>query len=126
MASFETIRDRLPSLYRPEADDLADPRLPLVASDVAEVLCDPPAQARLITQDRQLQQLFLAAKEQIGICGSVIDEALALAALRQRDAWLPASGRRNREHREVVGRWLRAEPRVEWIAPQGGVGGWAA
>jgi hypothetical protein len=54
MASFEAIRDRLPSLYRPEDDDLADARLPFVAADVAEVICDPPAPARLITGDRRV------------------------------------------------------------------------
>ncbi|TIU73508.1 MAG: pyridoxal phosphate-dependent aminotransferase, partial [Mesorhizobium sp.] len=31
----------------------------------------------LLTRDPELQETFLAAKEQIGICGSVIDEAIA-------------------------------------------------
>lgn len=75
----------------------------------------------LVTRDAKLQTLFLAAKEQIGICGSVIDEALALAALRQRDTWLPASQRRNREHLARVADWVRREPRVEWVPPVGGV-----
>ncbi len=65
MASFEAIRDRLPSLYRPEDDDLADPRLPLVAADVASIVCDPPATARLVTQDRRvLVQLSDATRVQ--------------------------------------------------------------
>ena len=44
----------------------------------------------LITRDRELMRTFLAAKEQIGICGSVVDEEIAYQALRQREAWLAA------------------------------------
>jgi hypothetical protein len=55
MPSFEAIRERLPSLYRPEDDDLADPRLPLVAGDIRELLGDPEAEARLVTQDRRVR-----------------------------------------------------------------------
>jgi hypothetical protein len=54
MASFEAIRERLPSLYRPEDDDLADGRLPLVAADIAEVVCEPQMEPRLITGDRRV------------------------------------------------------------------------
>ena len=31
---------------------------------------------------------FLSAKEQIGICGSVVDEEIAARAFAQRAAWL--------------------------------------
>jgi hypothetical protein len=55
MASFEAIRERLPSLYRPEDDDLADPRLPLVAADILELVGDPDTEARLVTQDRRVR-----------------------------------------------------------------------
>jgi aspartate/methionine/tyrosine aminotransferase len=75
----------------------------------------------LITRDPALQQRFLAAKEQIGICGSVVDEAIALAALRQRDPWLAAIATGNRERLGIVRRWLAQEARIEWIEPAGGV-----
>ena len=75
----------------------------------------------LITRDPTLQHLFLAAKEQIGICGSVVDEAIALSVLRQRDRWLAASNASNRDRLEVVRRWIAAEARIEWIEPEGGV-----
>src|SRR4029077_14458787 len=42
----------------------------------------------LITQDAALYERLLAAKEQIAICGSVLDEAVALQALQSRDAFL--------------------------------------
>src|ERR1700742_454208 len=42
----------------------------------------------IITRDPVMAERFLAAKEQIGICGSVVDEWLAMAALERRDALL--------------------------------------
>jgi histidinol-phosphate/aromatic aminotransferase/cobyric acid decarboxylase-like protein len=39
----------------------------------------------LVTRDPALQELFLAAREQIGICGSVIDEWVAEQVMEQRD-----------------------------------------
>ncbi len=75
----------------------------------------------LITRDPVLQQRFLAAKEQIGICGSVVDEAIALAALRNRDPWLSRGAADNRERLGIVREWLAQETRIEWIEPAGGV-----
>ncbi len=51
----------------------------------------------LVCRDRELMRTFLAAKEQIGICGSVVDEEIAALAFAQREAWLaetPALHRR--------------------------------
>jgi aspartate/methionine/tyrosine aminotransferase len=75
----------------------------------------------LITRNKPLYDLFLAAKEQIGICGSVLDEAVGAAVLRQRKAWLAESGRRNLRHLDIVREWIRHEPRMEWVEPAGGV-----
>ena len=75
----------------------------------------------LITRDPALQHRFLAAKEQIGICGSVVDEALALCALQGRDAWLRSIGVSNRERLGVLRHWFKQEPRIEWVEPAGGV-----
>jgi hypothetical protein len=41
----------------------------------------------MITQDAELYGRFLAAKEQIGICGSVLDENVA-QMLRKRESFL--------------------------------------
>jgi len=37
VARYESLRDRLPSLYRPDADDAVDPLLPLGRDDIAEL-----------------------------------------------------------------------------------------
>ena len=74
----------------------------------------------LICRDARLMQLFLAAKEQIGISGSVIDEQVALLALRQRDEWLRYNNQRIRSAFAIVKRWIAQEEFVEWVEPEGG------
>ena len=41
MARLESLRDRLPELYRPDADDAVSPPIPLRRDDLAEVRGDP-------------------------------------------------------------------------------------
>jgi aspartate/methionine/tyrosine aminotransferase len=74
----------------------------------------------LVCCDRELMATFLAAKEQIGICGSVVDEAIAARAFAQRDAWLPQINAHIRRRFEVVSSWMAGEELMEWVEPQGG------
>ncbi len=75
----------------------------------------------LIATDPELQTTFLAAKEQIGICGSVVDERLGVAVLAERERWLAQSRPRNLERLGIVRDWIAADPLVEWVEPSGGV-----
>lgn len=77
----------------------------------------------LITRDAELQERFLAAKEQIGICGSVIDEGIARGMLERRDAFLAALLPEMAKRRDIVQAWIDREPLVDWVRPQGGVVG---
>ncbi len=74
----------------------------------------------LITRDADLMELMLAAKEQIGISCSVLDEAVAVAALRQRPTFLPENARRIRRGFEMVRDWVAGDDFVEWVEPGGG------
>lgn len=74
----------------------------------------------LHTQDAELMQYFLAAKEQMSIHGSILDETVAYHTLLQRDEWLAEALPTIREGKEVVRQWIESEPRVEWIEPDGG------
>lgn len=74
----------------------------------------------LVSRDAALMQLFLAAKEQIGISGSVIDEHVALVALRQRADWLAYNNKRIRSAFAIVKEWIAGEELVEWVEPEGG------
>ncbi len=74
----------------------------------------------VMSRDDDLIHALLCAKEQIGICGSVVDEAIALEALRRADDWLGASQARLVDARDTVGAWMAREPLLEWVPPAGG------
>ncbi|MDQ6434198.1 aminotransferase class I/II-fold pyridoxal phosphate-dependent enzyme [Mesorhizobium sp. LHD-90] len=77
----------------------------------------------LMTRDADLYERFLAAKEQIGICGSVIDERIARAMLEQRGEFLAAVMPEMARRRDIVQDWIDGEPLVGWVKPEGGVVG---
>ncbi len=75
----------------------------------------------LITRDPKLQTVFLAAKEQISICGSVIDEWVAEQMLTRRHEILRTTLAEMRERLQLVADWIAREPLLEWVRPAGGV-----
>jgi aspartate/methionine/tyrosine aminotransferase len=77
----------------------------------------------LVAQDAALYERFLAAKEQIAICGSVLDELVALQMLQLRDAFLARVLPEMRARLDIVQQWISREPLVDWVRPSGGVVG---
>jgi len=75
----------------------------------------------MITRDRELQETFLAAKEQICICNSIVDEAIAAHVLAQKGRILPPVLRRSRLAFEEVKSWMAQQKDLEWVEPSGGV-----
>lgn len=75
----------------------------------------------LVCRDPDLMETFLAAKEQIGICGSVVDEEIAFQTLQQRGSWLPIVHTRIREALSTTRAWIGGEDLLEWVEPAGGV-----
>lgn len=75
----------------------------------------------LLCKDPDLMHTLLAAKEQIGICGSVVDEEIAYQALRQREVWLPELHTRIATALGIVREWIAREDRMQWVEPRGGV-----
>ncbi|MDQ0465392.1 aspartate/methionine/tyrosine aminotransferase [Caulobacter ginsengisoli] len=74
----------------------------------------------IVSRDRGLNYRFLCAKEQIGICGSVVDEAIGLAAYSQADAWMASVQAPLKAAFDSVAAWIAAEPMLEWVEPSGG------
>lgn len=70
--------------------------------------------------DQALMHALLCAREQTAICGSVLDEAVAAAAMAEADAWLAESARRLAGALATVRRWMAGEARLEWVEPAGG------
>ena len=75
----------------------------------------------IISKDPALQERFLAAKEQISICGSVIDEWVGEQILSRRDEILEPVLAEMRRRRDRIAEWMAGEDLLEWVAPQGGV-----
>jgi aspartate/methionine/tyrosine aminotransferase len=74
----------------------------------------------IASQDRSLLDAFLATKEQINICNSILDEAVALRVLAQRETYLASARKIVQAHLGVVRNWLEHEKALEWVPPQGG------
>lgn len=75
----------------------------------------------LITRDPRLRELFLAAKEQISLCGSVVDEWIATQVLSRREPLLRQTLAEMRRRLDLVGDWIAGEDLLEWVRPAGGV-----
>ena len=75
----------------------------------------------LITSNPQLQELFLAAKEQITICGSVLHEWIGENILINRRVILDARLKEMRRRRQTVEDWVHDEDLLSWVRPAGGV-----
>jgi aspartate/methionine/tyrosine aminotransferase len=74
----------------------------------------------IICRDQQLMTRFLAAKEQIHICGPLIDEEIAFRYWQQKDDHLPGIRTDIRQKFESVKEWMRQQNDFEWIEPAGG------
>lgn len=74
----------------------------------------------IVCQDVKLLERFLAAKEQIGICGSIIDEAIAEVALADAPRFMEGVDKQLREALAIVEDWIAREKRMEWVKPEGG------
>ncbi len=75
----------------------------------------------IINSDPRLQEIFLAAKEQISICGSVINEWVAEEILKRRDAFLKPTLVEWRRRLDRIATWIEGEDLLEWVRPSGGV-----
>lgn len=74
----------------------------------------------VVNTDPALMTDLLAAKEQIGICGSIIDETIAAAALKARHIFLPDLMRKLVTARDTVATWIAGQDLFEWVQPAGG------
>jgi aspartate/methionine/tyrosine aminotransferase len=74
-------------------------------------------------RDEGLMERFLAAKEQILITNSVVDEAIAEVAMRRRPERLPVILGGIAAALATVRGWMANQDRFEWVEPRGGVVG---
>ena len=74
-----------------------------------------------ICQDQSLMIRLLAAKEQVVICNSVVDEAIALHLLKNQEQFLPKTHQYIRQNFEIIRSWFETQPYLEWNNPTAGV-----
>lgn len=75
----------------------------------------------LICQDRKLMEKFLAAKEHIVLCGSVVDEEIAYRLLLNRDKYLLVNKKEAEARFCLVKEWMNTQQYLEWVEPEGSV-----
>jgi aspartate/methionine/tyrosine aminotransferase len=75
----------------------------------------------LICRDAELMNDFLAAKEQICLCNSVVDEEIAYHLLHNKTAILEKSHAHIRANFEYFKEWFATQKFLEWVEPQSGV-----
>lgn len=75
----------------------------------------------IITQNKALLETFLAAKEQISISGSVINEWIATQLLSRRASILVDTNEEMAIRLQMVRSWIDGEELLEWVEPEGGV-----
>lgn len=75
----------------------------------------------LITKNKNVQEIFLAAKEQIFLCNSVVDEEIAFQFLRHKAQHLPAIQEKIKSNFQLLNNWMQQQPFLEWVAPEAGV-----
>jgi aspartate/methionine/tyrosine aminotransferase len=116
----ETYRDLTVGTPRPFATTLGE-RVISVAS-LSKAYGMPGLRVGwLLTRDAALNETFLAAKEQMMICGAVLDEEIAFRAYQRRTEELPSIAAEVKRGVAALSGWIAGEPAMEWVPPQGGV-----
>jgi aspartate/methionine/tyrosine aminotransferase len=75
----------------------------------------------ILCRNKQLMEGFLAAKEQIHICGSVLDEEVAYRYFLHKDMHFGPIRKDIQEKFRIVRTWMDAQDGLEWVEPGGGV-----
>ncbi|MHA2245337.1 MAG: aminotransferase class I/II-fold pyridoxal phosphate-dependent enzyme [Candidatus Hodarchaeales archaeon] len=75
----------------------------------------------LINQNNHLLEKFLAAKELIFICNSVVDEEIAAHFLARKREFLDKLKTHVSTNLEILNNWMQNNNYFEWVKPSGGV-----
>ncbi|MFW9779051.1 MAG: aminotransferase class I/II-fold pyridoxal phosphate-dependent enzyme [Candidatus Heimdallarchaeota archaeon] len=75
----------------------------------------------LISQNEILMHNFLAAKELIYICNSIVDEEIAAHFLSRKEEFLSGIQSHVKKNFGILSNWMAKNRYMEWIKPAGGV-----
>ncbi len=74
----------------------------------------------LMTRDEKLFEQFFAAKEQIQICGSALDEEIACQFYRKRGHFISLIFNNLQRRFTTLKNWMESQEYLEWVEPTGG------
>jgi aspartate/methionine/tyrosine aminotransferase len=74
----------------------------------------------IVCRNKALMETFLAAKEQIHICGSVLDEEVAFRYLQHKNRFFAHIQKDIAEKFNIVKTWMNGQDAFEWVEPGGG------
>lgn len=118
----ETYRDLAYGDPLPMATTLS-PRV-LAVSSMSKTYGLPGLRVGWLTcRDDRLMETLLAAKEQIFICGAVLEEELAARVLERRSDVLSLVRAKTQRHLALVRAWINGHELFEWVEPSAGVVG---
>ena len=75
----------------------------------------------IISRNKKLMGDFLAAKEQICLCNSVVDEEIAWYLLSNRQQFIPKNHAHIQANFNYFKDWFNHQSFLEWVEPQAGV-----
>ncbi len=75
----------------------------------------------IINRNKKLMADFLAAKEQICLCNSIIDEEIAFYLLDNKQKFIPENHAHIQANFNYIKQWFGNQNLLEWIEPQAGV-----
>ncbi len=117
----ETYRDlNFQTALKPYAAELSDKVISV--SSVSKSYGAPGIRTGwVITRDQKLLHDLLAAREQITLCNSVVDETIALHLLTHKEKLVSAHHEHIRKNFAYLKEWMATQPYLEWVEPQAGV-----
>lgn len=74
----------------------------------------------LFSRNKQLMETFLAAKEQICITNSVIDEEIAFQYLKRKDELFAPNSQMIKKNFSILKQFMDQQNVLEWVEPKGG------
>ncbi len=75
----------------------------------------------ILSQDKSLLEMLLAAKEQIIICNSIVDEEIAYHFYANKSIHLKRIEKNTLVNFGILKEWMKEQPYLEWVEPSGGV-----
>lgn len=115
----ETYRELCFDKPPPPAAILSDRAISMTTMSKAYGL--PGIRIGWVAGPRQIIESVRAVREQITICNSVLSEAIASFALKQRDSILKNTRSRVQRNFEILKEWMARQDLLEWVEPKGGV-----